>query len=70
MNSISGMLLDAYPGEAGYHYLFLLMFAFAIIGLVASVVLDRRIKKSGATAQEVPEGDAAEAVVDAVADQG
>lgn len=30
---IAGRLLDAYPGAAGYHYLFMVLIAFAAIGL-------------------------------------
>lgn len=44
MNSISGYLLDVYPGFDGYHYLFIIMFVFAVAGLIASILLQRDIK--------------------------
>ena len=46
MNAIVGGLMDAYPGAAGYKHVFLIMLGFAIVGLIASVVLNRTIKKS------------------------
>lgn len=46
MNTISGYLLDTYPGYDGYHYLFLILFAFAIIGLITSLFLQRNIRKN------------------------
>ena len=45
MNTISGHLLDAYPGFDGYHYLFIILFAFSVVGLIASLYLQRNIKK-------------------------
>ena len=46
MNTISGFLLDAYPGYDGYHYLFIILFIFAIIGFVTSLFLQRNIRKN------------------------
>ena len=46
MNAIVGGLMDAYPGATGYKHVFLIMLGFAIVGLIASVVLNRTIKKS------------------------
>lgn len=46
MNSISGYLLDAYPGYDGYHYLFIIMLVFAVAGLISSVILQKNIEKN------------------------
>ncbi len=48
MNAIVGNLMDAYPGVTGYKYVFFVMLAFSVIGLVAAVVLNRKIKKEKA----------------------
>lgn len=45
MNTIAGNLMDAFPGATGYKYLFLVMLGFALVGTVASIALNRRIKK-------------------------
>lgn len=61
MNSIAGELLDNYPGATGYHYLFIIMLVFAVIGLVVSLLLMRNIKKTkalkaaGATSEQKAE---------------
>ena len=46
MNAIVGAMMDAYPGVAGYKHVFLIMLGFAVVGLIASVVLNRKIKKN------------------------
>lgn len=46
MNSVSGYLLDAFPGYDGYHYLFMIMLAFAAAGFVASLFLQKNIRKN------------------------
>ncbi|MEG1497423.1 MAG: MFS transporter [Clostridiales bacterium] len=46
MNTIAGNLIDAFPGAVGYHYLFFVMLGFSVVGLVASIVLNRIIKKT------------------------
>lgn len=46
MNAIVGAMMDAYPGAAGYKHVFLIMLGFAVVGLIASVVLNRKIKKN------------------------
>lgn len=55
MNSLSGYLLDAFPGELGYHYLFIAMLAFAVLGLVVVFLLHRRIQRTSAQEQPVDE---------------
>ncbi len=49
MNAIVGNLMDAYPGVTGYKYVFFVMLAFSVIGLVAAVVLNRKIKRGKET---------------------
>lgn len=49
MNTISGYLLDTYPGYDGYHYLFIILFVFAIIGFITSLFLQRNIRKKNST---------------------
>lgn len=46
VNWISGYLLDTYPGYDGYHYLFIILLAFGMIGFIASLFLQRNIKKN------------------------
>lgn len=48
MNALVGNLMDAFPGVEGYKYTFFIMLAFAVIGLVASFILYRMIKKQKA----------------------
>lgn len=45
MNTIAGNLMDAYPGVAGYKYLFLVMLGFALVGMAASIILNHKIRK-------------------------
>ncbi|MDO4541836.1 MAG: MFS transporter, partial [Bacillota bacterium] len=45
MNTIAGNLMDAFPGATGYKYLFMVMLGFAIVGTVASLILNSRIRK-------------------------
>ena len=52
MNAIVGAMMDAYPGAAGYKHVFLIMLGFAVVGLIASVVLNRKIKKNKQGAAE------------------
>lgn len=46
--SITGNLLDKYPGHEGYLYMFIYMFVCAAIGGVCALVLHRQIKKERA----------------------
>lgn len=39
MNTICGSLLDQYKGVQGYHYIFIIMLIFALVGLAASWTL-------------------------------
>lgn len=59
MNAIVGNLMDAYPGVTGYKYVFFVMLAFAVVGLVAAIVLNRKIRK-----QKIIEAKTAEAVTE------
>jgi len=52
MNVIAGGLMDAYPGSAGYRYVFLIMLAFTVVGLIASIVMTRRLKKKTAVEEK------------------
>jgi len=45
MNAIVGNLMDAYPGVTGYKYVFFVMLSFSVIGLIAAIVLNRKIRK-------------------------
>lgn len=45
MNALVGTLMDAFPGARGYQYTFFVMLGFAIIGLIASVILVRVLSK-------------------------
>ena len=45
MNAIVGNLMDAYPGVTGYKYVFFVMLAFSVLGLIAAIVLNHKIKK-------------------------
>lgn len=45
MNALVGILMDTFPGVEGYKYAFFVMLGFAAIGLIASVVLVRMLKK-------------------------
>lgn len=44
--SITGNLLDTYPGKTGYLYMFIYMFISAAVGGVCAFVLHRNIKKT------------------------
>ncbi|MEQ9064915.1 MAG: MFS transporter [Vicingaceae bacterium] len=44
MGPTMGFLLDNYPGESGHQCIFAMMTAFALIGLISSLLLGRRIK--------------------------
>lgn len=46
-NSIAGRILDASPGIEGYHNFFLFLSIFAVLGLIATLVLTRRAKMRG-----------------------
>lgn len=48
MNAIAGALIEAYPGVEGYRYIFIVMLAFAVIGLLSSIILSRIVKRSRA----------------------
>lgn len=48
MNAIAGALMEAYPGVEGYRYIFIVMLAFAVIGLLSAIILGRIVKKSRA----------------------
>lgn len=60
MNAIVGSLMENYPGVQGYKYVFIIMLVFAVIGMVASFILHRVVKKSKAlTAAEKAAEEAA-----------
>ena len=44
-NSIAGRIIESNPGIGGYHNYFIFLAGFAIVGLIASIILIRRIKK-------------------------
>lgn len=46
MNAIVGSLMGKFPRVQGYKYVFIIMLAFAVVGLAASVILSRMVKKS------------------------
>ena len=46
MPTVTGVLLDSFPGVTGYRYLFLLTAATCAVGLVASIVIHRRHSQS------------------------
>ena len=48
MNALVGTLMDAFPGVEGYKYAFFVMLGFAAVGLIASIVLIRMLKKQSA----------------------
>ena len=50
MPTVTGILLDKFPGVTGYRYLFLLTAATCAIGLVASILIDRRFSTSQSNA--------------------
>lgn len=50
MNALVGTLMDAFPGAQGYKYTFFVMLAFAVVGLIASVVLVRMLNKQSKVA--------------------
>jgi hypothetical protein len=41
MPTVTGILLDRFPGVAGYRYLFLLTAVTCVVGLVASIAIHR-----------------------------
>lgn len=45
MNAIAGSLMDKYPGITGYKYLFLLLLLICVVGLIASLILNHKVKK-------------------------
>lgn len=45
MNIVAGVFLDAFPGATGYQHLFMLLMVFALIGLLATGILLRIIKR-------------------------
>ena len=49
MPTVTGILLDNYPGVTGYRYLFLLTAATCAVGLASSIVIDRRYSSPRAT---------------------
>lgn len=48
MPLLGGVLLDNYPGAAGYRYFFLTTAAICAVGLIASVIICRRIVRRNA----------------------
>ena len=46
MPTLGGMVLDAYPGAAGYQYLFLFVFFLSLVGLVAAYIIYRKFQQS------------------------
>ena len=57
MNALVGNLMDAFPGISGYKYTFFVMLAFSVIGLVASIILYRMIKKQHPAADDTAEAE-------------
>ena len=53
MPAVTGILLDSFPGAAGYRYLFLLTAVTCAIGLVASIIIHRWHGQSGRRAQRL-----------------
>lgn len=51
--SVTGNLLDRFPGHTGYLYMFIYMFASAAIGGICAILLYRSIKKSKLLGKEV-----------------
>ena len=49
--------MDAFPGISGYKYTFFVMLAFSVIGLVASIILYRMIKKQHPAADDTAEAE-------------
>ena len=45
MNAIAGAMQTSFPGADGYRYIFIIMLAFAVVGLVASIIMAQRLKK-------------------------
>ena len=43
---IIGYLLDNYPGPLGYQYLFMILFLFSLLGLIASINFSKNLKNS------------------------
>ena len=52
MNALVGTLMDAFPGAEGYKYTFFVMLGFAVVGLIASIVLVQMLKKQKNTVSE------------------
>ncbi|MEM7468442.1 MAG: MFS transporter [Pseudomonadota bacterium] len=50
--SITGRILDHFPGAQGHHYYFLLLAAIGLIGFTASLFLFRRVKLQNAAPQK------------------
>lgn len=44
MNTISGYLLDTFPGYDGYHYLFIILLVFSAAGFFVSILLKKNIE--------------------------
>ena len=44
VNVVGGILLDRSPGLAGHQHFFFVLASFAALGLIASVVLMRRLR--------------------------
>ena len=49
MNAIAGAMQTSFPGADGYLYIFIIMLAFATVGLVAAIVMDCRLKRRKAS---------------------
>lgn len=45
-NAITGPILDAFPGIAGYQYIFAVMIGFGLLGIVFTVILMKIIKNN------------------------
>ena len=43
---IIGYLLDNYPGPLGYQYLFMMLFLFSLLGLIASINFSKNLKNN------------------------
>jgi nitrate/nitrite transporter NarK len=54
MPIVGGVLLDRYPGEAGYRYFFSLIVGLCILGLLSSLVIHRRGRQKREAHSQTP----------------
>lgn len=48
MSTLCGSMLDRYDGAAGYRAIFIVMMVFAVVGLLAAILLNKVVKKQKA----------------------